>query len=340
MLRPDFPQPATADSLDKIATDLQELRASAGSVSYAEIVRRIKEIRTQRGVDAFAASPPRSTVYGLFQVGRKRMDVELLRDTVAALGMDPEESELWVQRYLSATKPQDTSPRAVEPPPQPIEEAHGSNVNLTATVTILLFCVMLNHGIHDGVIEPLGLPLYLDMIGTALASLCLGPWQGVLVALISGSIGELIQDGIWAFTLVNVAGALIWGYGVRKFRFGQSITSFFVLNFVVATVCSLLATPILVALFGGAYGSVGNIAQSLQTAGMPFIAATFTSNISTSVIDKLLTGFIALTLFGLLHSKLKLPADHLRLVQILDSHKALSELDFKARRFTAIPPLR
>ena len=89
------------------------------------------------------------------------------------------------------------------------------------------------------------------------------------------------------------------------------------LNIVVACACSLVATPILVVLWGGAYGSIGRIADSLEGAGMPFIVATFTSNISTSILDKLLTGFISLAIFAVLHRRMGLSASHMPLIERL-----------------------
>ena len=68
--------------------------------------------------------------------------------------------------------------------------------------------------------------LYLDMTGTALVAFLLGPWWGAIVALISSSIvnwllfpengGEVV---IFPWSLVNIAGALYWGWMARQIGF-------------------------------------------------------------------------------------------------------------------------
>lgn len=59
--------------------------------------------------------------------------------------------------------------------------------------------------------------LYLDMVGTALSALLIGPWFGALTALLTNLL-EVHTTGITALGLapVNIAGALVWGYGFRK----------------------------------------------------------------------------------------------------------------------------
>lgn len=306
------------ESLDRIVHDLRTLREEAGPVSYAELVRRITDLRLNRGVAQAAAIPARSTVYYAFKTGRNRMDASLLRDIVLALGETEESAARWVERCSNAQKSRSVASAPTSTPASVIMEAIAPLRPSALKLTLLLFClVVLNHACHWSLAASLDLPIYLDMVGTAVAAIAFGPWYGVAVAIGTGLTGPIFEDGILAFTLVNIAGALVWGYGVHRFNLGRSILSFFFLNLLVATTCSLVATPILVVLRGGAYGTVGRIADALQEAGAPFMVATFTSNISTSMLDKLLTGFIALAIFAALHGKMKLSAKHMPLVEVL-----------------------
>ncbi|MFD5226125.1 hypothetical protein ACFWHT_10950 [Microbacterium sp. NPDC058342] len=307
------------ESFDRIARDLQELREAAGHVSYAELVRRITDLRLRRGIPAAAAIPARSTVYNAFKTGRSRYDTELLRDIVVALGEDDVATDRWLRRSRDARRAKSAVPSA--PAPIPVLPSPGSavprRVPALALLPLLFGFVVLNHASHWFIAASLDLPVYLDMIGTAAAALAFGPWHGVAVAIATGFTGPIFEEGILAFTLVNITGALVWGYGVHRTRLGRDILSFFFLTLLVATACSFVATPILVVLRGGAYGVIGRIAESLQEAGMPFIVATFTSNISTSVLDKLLTGFIALAIFAGLHTRMRLSAKHMPLIEDL-----------------------
>ncbi len=73
--------------------------------------------------------------------------------------------------------------------------------------------------------------LYLDMVGTALAALLLGPWWGALVALLSSSmVNWVLYPGpadvvIFPWVLVNMAGGFFWGFLARRAAFRKYIKS-------------------------------------------------------------------------------------------------------------------
>jgi len=73
--------------------------------------------------------------------------------------------------------------------------------------------------------------LYLDMVGTALAALLLGPWWGALVALLSSSmVNWVLYPGpsdivIFPWVLVNMAGGFFWGFLARRAVFRKYIKS-------------------------------------------------------------------------------------------------------------------
>src|SRR3990170_1412951 len=74
--------------------------------------------------------------------------------------------------------------------------------------------------------------LYLDMTGTALAALLLGPWWGAIVALLSSSlVNWLLYPGpgadviVFPWSLVNIAGAFFWGFMARRAGFRKYLRS-------------------------------------------------------------------------------------------------------------------
>ena len=74
--------------------------------------------------------------------------------------------------------------------------------------------------------------LFLDMTGTALAAILLGPWWGAIVALLSNSVVNWLlypEAGadvvIFPWSLVNMTGALFWGILARQPGFKQYIRS-------------------------------------------------------------------------------------------------------------------
>ena len=75
-------------TLDELCLGLGRMRVEAGSPSYAEIARRIGQVRA-------GAEPPKVTVYDCFRPGRRRVDDGLVGDIVRVLDGTPEEAERW-----------------------------------------------------------------------------------------------------------------------------------------------------------------------------------------------------------------------------------------------------
>ncbi|MGQ0695857.1 MAG: hypothetical protein ACT4OL_09805 [Nitrospiraceae bacterium] len=72
--------------------------------------------------------------------------------------------------------------------------------------------------------------LFLDMTGTALVAILLGPWWGAIVALLSNSVVNWLlfpEAGadvvIFPWSLVNMTGALFWGTLARQSRFQKYV---------------------------------------------------------------------------------------------------------------------
>lgn len=75
--------------IDDVAERLRHWREQAGSPSFATIARRISA-RRAAGRDGAYGAVPRSTVYDCFRAGRRRLDLELVVDIAAVLGLDEE----------------------------------------------------------------------------------------------------------------------------------------------------------------------------------------------------------------------------------------------------------
>lgn len=195
----------------------------------------------------------------------------------------------------------------------PVAKKKGSSrIPLTYVVALVPVAAALN--IVGGQINTvLKLPTFLDMIGTAVVAIVLGPWWGALVGAITNIVASFISGPIGLpFAVVNVAGALVWGYGVRNLMMGRTFTLYFVLNLIVAVVCTLFAVPIYVFVFGGATGHFSDMmTAAFLAAGQNLIASVFSSNIIVSLADKVISGFVALAIIEALPknltSKLVLP---------------------------------
>lgn len=276
--------------LDALVHELRALREGAGQPSFGEIATGVSRVRRERGLTPERARVGRTTVYDAFRVGRHRLDAGLVADIVRALGGTPSDAERLAAQCLAAQSGRSALP-VVDTPDEP----RPSPMARRALVVILVGCVVVNVA-GRFLVDLLGLRLYLDMIGTAFAALALGPWWGVLVGLATNVAGTAPSgpDSLW-FAPVNMVGALVWGYGARRWRMGGSVPRFFVLNVVVAVICTTVATITIVALLGGSTGhSSDDITASLRDLGQSVWFSVSVSNLLTSVTDKLIAGFASL----------------------------------------------
>jgi energy-coupling factor transport system substrate-specific component len=156
-------------------------------------------------------------------------------------------------------------------------------------------------------VDSLHLPIYLDMIGTAIAAIALGPWRGAAVGAATNVLGVLSSGWVSIpFAVVNVVGALLWGYGTRRWGLGRTLPRFFLLNIVVAVGCSVVAVPLLLALNGETFrDGHAVITQAVSDSMDQFAIALGLSNVLISLADKLISGFVALVACSALPAPLR-----------------------------------
>ena len=280
---------SSGDSLDELAHDLQRLRLEAGAVSYTELATRVTQLRESRGMSQAAATVARSSVYDVFRPGRKRVNAELVGEIARALGCGEDEATAW--RLRAAVARDETVQLHGY---RPGGAKRGRNAALA--VVLCVAAVGLSQFVNFTA-SALQLPLYLDMVGTACAAFAFGPWAGVAVGVATNLTGNLMHGDFsgWGFALVQIAGAVVWGYGFRGW-FGRSRLRFLLLNAVVAVVCALVAVPVILIFFGGvsSLSSVAALADAVQQLGTGLGGALFSVNMLTSLADKLISGYLAL----------------------------------------------
>lgn len=181
----------------------------------------------------------------------------------------------------------------------------ANRIPLTLVVALVPAAAALNI-VGSTINTALKLPIFLDMIGTCVAGIVLGPWWGALVGVITNVGGSLINGPIGIpFALANVAGALVWGYGVRSWGMGRNNVVYFILNIIVALAVSAAAAPIVIFVFGGATGhSSDALTAAFAQAGQSLITSVFASNVIVSLADKIIAGYVALAIINALPSNL------------------------------------
>lgn len=180
---------------------------------------------------------------------------------------------------------------------------------LTYVVAVIPVAAALN--IVGGYINTvLKLPIFLDMIGTMVTAVILGPWWGALVGAITNIVNSFISGPIsLPFAVVNVVGALVWGYA-NMWGWMKKTWSFFLVNILVAFICSVFAVPIYVFVFGGATGHFADVMTAAFLAmGQNLLVSVFSSNILVSLADKIISGFVGLAIIEALPENLSSSAN-------------------------------
>jgi energy-coupling factor transport system substrate-specific component len=275
-------------SWDLLAEELARLRLQVGSPSYEKVARMVTDRRIAQGTAPYAARVARSTVYDCFSPGRTRVNLPLVREIALALGSSDATVDEWLARCHQAASPLvETSEE--DPLPEPVATSRRR------VVLLLVLCVLLNLG-GRVLVDSLTLPAYLDMVGTAIAAVALGPWHGAIVGVCTNVLGVASSGpASLDFVPVNVVGALVWGYGVHRFDMGRSLQRYFLLNVLAGLACTLVAVPILYLAFGGLNGNGADfITETIQRlTGSNALGVTL-SNTLVSQVDKLISGFVAL----------------------------------------------
>ncbi|KAA9134512.1 hypothetical protein [Microbacterium caowuchunii] len=283
----------TAATLDALALELRALRESNG-VSYREIAARITRRREQDGTPPATARVAHSTVSDVFRLGRARINADLVVEIVLALGVDEEDARGWRERCIRAMSTLRQSPDAAGIDPAPVSGTRPLRSS-AGTITLVLAGAVLLNATGEFLNPLIGNVLFLDMIGTAIAAILLGPWWAALagvifliVELLKGDVGHAL------FAVTMVTSGLIWGYGVQRFELGRTLPRFLGLSAVVAVATTLIAVPVTVFYFGGTAGrGIDGFIAWATTAGADVWAALGASNLTISLVDKILTGAVA-----------------------------------------------
>lgn len=134
----------------------------------------------------------------------------------------------------------------------------------------------------------LKLPVYLDAIGTIVTGALCGIWPGVIVAVLTQLINSISLPTLLPYVVIGIAFAFISAFLAKKGMF-SSFPKAIVNGLVIALISTCMAVPITAFLYGGFVGTGASvIVTALMTAGWGVVPATFVSELSTEVVDKLI----------------------------------------------------
>jgi energy-coupling factor transport system substrate-specific component len=137
------------------------------------------------------------------------------------------------------------------------------------------------------VVNQLGLPLYLDSIGTVLTSALAGPLAGVIAGVVSQGVRSLYEGFIWLpFGAVQVLIALVAALAARRAGF-RSAGAALAWGLLAGLLAGGLSAVISYFVFKGVTATgVTALTLILTRAGLSQASAVTASSIGTDLVDK------------------------------------------------------
>ncbi len=175
----------------------------------------------------------------------------------------------------------------------------------TASLVLIPAAVGINY-IGKLITSALKLPLWLDAIGTSLASMLAGPVIGAISGAVNNVIYGLTADPVsFVYALTSIAIGIAIGVMAYK-GWVDNIGKAIVTGLVVALVSAIVSTPLNIGFWGGQTGNLWGDAlfATLTGHGFPTFIASFLDELVVDLPDKVATVIIAFLIFKGLPKKL------------------------------------
>ncbi|WP_181347229.1 ECF transporter S component [Thalassobacillus sp. CUG 92003] len=153
----------------------------------------------------------------------------------------------------------------------------------------------------------LKLPLWLDSIGTILASMLAGPFIGAISGILNNVMFGITVDPI-SFVYAITSGVIGLVVGIMAYQgWLANVRRALIIGLVVGVTAALVSTPLNIIFWGGQTGNIWGDALFAYglSIGLPLWFASFLDSIIVDVPDKVATVLISYFIFTGLPNQLK-----------------------------------
>lgn len=175
----------------------------------------------------------------------------------------------------------------------------------TATVAMVPVAIALNIVVGQ-LVSVIGLPVYLDSIGTVLVSALAGPAAGVVTGILTNVIWGLTLSPIaLPYAVVQVIIGVMAGYAARLGMFRLFYLAP-IAGAITGLVAAVVSAPISAFVFGGATGGgTGAIVGAFQAMGQSLLGATTLQGLLSDPLDKAITFTVVVLILAALPSRFR-----------------------------------
>ena len=177
--------------------------------------------------------------------------------------------------------------------------------SLVAGILIAAVGLLINYSLStlSGV---LGLPLYLDNLGTALAAMLGGPLPAIIAAFFNNALGSFGDPDMLYYGVVGTIFALMVSGFFRRGAF-KSVRKAIIAIISASVVCCVLSTVLTWFLNYGSFGAelTTPLSMEFHEAGLPAFFALLLSDLIIELADKALMILLALLIYRLIPQSLR-----------------------------------
>ncbi len=156
----------------------------------------------------------------------------------------------------------------------------------------------------------LKLPVFLDSIGTFVVGALCGGIPGALVGLGCGLINSISLPTLLPYTIIGITFGFIGSFLAKKNMFNKFWKAL-VNGPCIAIISTCMAVPITAILYGGFVGTGASvIVTTLMAAGWSVLPATFVSELTAELLDKIICLIIIYFVLKAMPSRLVVKLPH------------------------------
>lgn len=156
------------------------------------------------------------------------------------------------------------------------------------TIAIIPIALILNIVVGQ-IVGAVGIPLYLDSVGTVLIAALAGPITGLATGALSSVVWGLLNPAALPFAAVSAATGWLAGTFIHRFGAFKSILRLIIFGILLGLICGMLAAPVAAFVYGGTAGvGTGAIVSLFREMGNSLLGSVTLQSFISDPIDKVL----------------------------------------------------
>jgi energy-coupling factor transport system substrate-specific component len=159
-------------------------------------------------------------------------------------------------------------------------------------LALMVVCIVLNLGIGF-IVTTMKAPLYLDSIGTVLATALGGLWPGIACGVLSVIIASLYTPTLWAYagTMIVIA---VYVSLVRLFGYLSKFVPTALFGIGLGILCAIVSAPVTTYIWKGvSLSGTDAVTAFFSAKGLALLGSVILGGLATDPIDKLITSLVA-----------------------------------------------